>query len=307
MRDPRAKGWPNAGERTELRDVAERWKWAYVDHYRTLHHERITGVTKPRLLKQAVREYLAERSGVVAPNTAQNDRSALAHLTDDFGDAPLYAVDPQRTLNRLLREKYRPHTVHTYSMYLSGFWKWCGLEYRVTLPKWQRREPRVWTNEEAAALRKAASPGLLVAIDCGLYMGLRFGEIMGLEWSDVDISTWTVRVRRQAGGQPLKSRKVRTAVILPGWAHKTGTGQVAAGVTREHLRALLKRAEMQAAGVGWHTLRHTYARMFLEAKPDMRLLQASLGHSSVTVTEQAYNWLMPDKAAELARVAIHGR
>jgi hypothetical protein len=47
--------------------------------------------------------------------------------------------------------------------------------------------------------------------------------------------------------------------------------------------------------------------MFLEAIPEMRLLQASLGHASVTVTEQSYNWLLPDKAAEMARAGIYRR
>jgi integrase len=59
-------------------------------------------------------------------------------------------------------------------------------------------------------------------------------------------------------------------------------------------------------GTGWHSLRHTYCRLFLEASPDMRLLQASLGHRSVTTTEQEYGHLLPDKAAEIARVRIHG-
>lgn len=31
LRDPKAKGWPLKGERTEDEDVARRWAWAYVD------------------------------------------------------------------------------------------------------------------------------------------------------------------------------------------------------------------------------------------------------------------------------------
>lgn len=189
---------------------------------------------------------------------------------------------------------------------MSGFWRWLGLDYTVSLPRWQKAEPRVWTDAEVGRVRAAAGD-LLVAIDCGLYMGLRFGEIFGLDWSDVDLATWTVRVRRQQGGGPLKSRRVRTAVILPGWTHEARTGPVAAKAKRQRLTTVLKRAGLLEMGVGWHSFRHTYARLFLEAKPDMRLLQASLGHGSVTTTEQSYNWLLPDRAAELARVAIHGR
>ena len=68
----------------------------------------------------------------------------------------------------------------------------------------------------------------------------------------------------------------------------------------------LKDAGLNGPGVGWHALRHTYARLFLEATRDIRLLQASLGHASVTTTEASYNWLLPERAAEMARDVIYG-
>ena len=105
---------------------------------------------------------------------------------------------------------------------------------------------------------------------------------------------------------PLKSRQARTAVILPGWKHEAGTGTVVPDISRERLRAVLKRAKLTAYGVGWHTCRHTYSRMFLERKPEMRLLQSSLGHSSVTITQQSYGHLLPDVAASMGVRAIHG-
>jgi len=304
MRDPRHPGWPEAGERTELAEIANRWKWAYMDLFQREHRARVLGLQAPRTLADATAEYLRVRAGQVSAAAVKNAAQALAHLEDDFGNAPLHEVDPERTLHRLLREGYRPSTVQTLSAGLSGFWKWAGLEYSAKLPKWQRREPVVWTDAEVARVRAEARDSL-VALDCALYMGLRWGEIMGLEWSDVDLASWTVRVRRQKDGRPLKSRKARTAVILPGWTHAPGEGRVA-DVPRDRLRAILKRAGLRIQGVGWHTGRHTYARMFLERKPEMRLLQASLGHSSVTVTEAAYNWLLPDRAAEMGVRAIHG-
>lgn len=303
LRDPRHPRWPADGERTELVDVAERWKWAYVDRAHELHRERVVG-GKPKKLTTAIREYLDERREAVSRSTWFNDRTALQHLADDFGNVVVHAVRPQKTLNRLLREGYQPYTVEVYSAFLSGFYRWLGLAYEVTLPKYQQDAPRVWTDAEVVAIREHAGE-LAVAVDCGLYMGLRYGEIGGLDWSDVDLSTWTVRVQRQAGGKPLKGRRARTALILPGWAHRRGIGPVAV-VRRQNIADVLKAAGLYEIGVGWHSLRHTYARLFLEAKPDMRLLQASLGHASVTTTESRYNWLLPDKAAELARRAIHG-
>lgn len=306
MRDPTHPAWPDAGERTELYEVADRWKWAYVDLGHRLHKERVLGVSRVMALTEAVREYTEARRPLVSRSTQGNDKAALAQLVKDFGSTPVHLVDPQRTLNRLLSEGYEPYTVEIYSAFLSGFWRWLGLPYAIELPRYQRAEPRVWTNDEIETIRDKAGD-LLTAIDAGLYMGLRFGEIFGLEWSDVDLATWTVRVRRQKGGAPLKSRRARTAVILPGWTHPHGSGTVAVPAKRQRLTTVLKRAELLGDGVGWHSFRHTYARLFLEAKPDMRLLQASLGHGSVTTTEQAYNWLLPDKAAEMSVRAIHGR
>jgi integrase len=305
MRDPKHPAWPHGGERTELYDVADRWKWAYVDRYRAEHRARTIGLRRPVMLMDAVRDYRAERVDLVARSTADNDRTALAHLTDDFANAPVHEVRPQKTLNRLLREGYGPYTVEVYSAYLSGFFRWCGLPYEVELPKWQRSEPRVWNDHEVLRIRDFADD-LLTAVDCGLYMGLRWGEIQGVRWEDVDLASWTVRVRRQKDGAPLKSRRVRTALILPGWEHAPASGFVAVRAKRQRLTTLLRRARLEGRGVGWHSFRHTYARIFLERKADMRLLQASLGHASVTTTEVQYNHLLPDRAAAMARKAIHG-
>jgi integrase len=308
LRNPRHPNWPRDGERTELADVADRWKWAYVDRAHELHRERVVG-GRPKLLRAAVREYLEHRRDAVATATWRNDRTALGHLADDYANTAVHQIDPQKTLNRLLREGYQPYTVETYSAFLSGFWRWCGLTYDVSLPRRQRNEPRVWSDEEVVRLRKAAGASegpLLLALDVGLYMGLRWGEIMGLDWSDVDLTSWTVRVQRQKGGAPLKGRRARTALILPGWTHGRGIGPVVGALRRQRITGLLEAAGLSEVGVGWHAARHSYARMFLEAKPDMRLLQASLGHASVTQTEDAYDHLLPDQAAAMARRAIHG-
>ena len=88
-----------------------------------------------------------------------------------------------------------------------------------------------------------------------------------------------------------------------------GQGRVMRGSFHRQPRGLanvLNGLGLKAPGICWHSLRHTYARVFLEAEPNMRLLQSSLGHSSVVTTEMLYNWLLPDTAAEIARARIHG-
>ena len=306
MRDPRHPLWPEHGERTELRDIAERWKWQYVDWCHDAHRRRALGTPKVRLLGSMVEEFLTHRSYRVARQTLNNDRAALNHLLDDYGpQTPVEVVKPQRTLDRLLGSM-RKSSVRTYSKFLSGFFAWLELPYKVTLPKEQPRRAVCWSDAQITAIRGAAGE-LLLPIDCGLYMGLRMREIWGLEWGDIDGDL--VRVQRQYPNAPLKSRRERTVVILPGWEHETGQGRVVHGsfdVQRVRFADVLNDVGLKAPGIRWHSLRHTYARLFLEAEPNMRLLQSSLGHSSVTTTETLYNWLLPDEAAEIARARIHG-
>ena len=306
MRNPRDPGWPERGERTELVDVADRWKWAYVDWIDDMHRARMFGRPAPRKLGQAILDYLAHRETRVSRQTYVNDRAALRHLADDFGpETPVEAVDPQRTLDRMLRSpKWKASTVRATSRFLSGFWTWLELPYKAKLPKTQARRAHCWTEEQVREIRKAAGD-LLLPLDLGLYMGLRLGEIWALRWEDIGRDV--VRVQRQYPDRPLKSKRERTAVVLPGWKHRRGKGPVITRSFEDHklLADVLRGVGVKADGVLWHAARHTYARRFLEAEPNMRLLQASLGHASVTTTETLYNWLLTDDAAEMARARIH--
>lgn len=309
MRDPRHPAWPNLGERTELREVAERWKWSYLDWVNAEHRERTLGQRADRSLDDAIEEYLAHRERLVEPATLRNTRGALRQLQADFRGS-VYRVDPQRTIDRLLKQS-AVSTVATHSAFLSGFFSWLGLPYEVKLPKVQKTPARSWTDTEIVSIRDAAREvGILTAVDVGLFMGLRQGEIFGLEWSDIDPSTRTVRVMRQYPDRPLKGKRARTALILPGWEHDPGQGRVVAqrssSAQRRAFTSVLRIAGLTHPGVRWHSLRHTYARLFLEAKPDLRLLQSSLGHASVRQTEETYDHLLPDRAAQMARRAIYG-
>jgi integrase len=290
------------GERTELEDVAMVWRKAYHRWVEDEHRRDMLGTRRPQELTEAVRVYLAHREGIVSAATLSNDRQALRHLQMDWRGS-VHRIDPQKTIDRLLGS-LSPNTVATHSAFLSSFFRWLDLPYRVSLPKVQPPEARTWSDSEIEKLRRAAKKkGALLTIDCGLFMGLRQGEIWGLEWSDVDTERGVVRVRRQSGGRPLKGRRARTAVILPGWTHNPSDGSVVeslkTGAQHRLMRAVLRAAKLDEPGVRWHSLRHTYARLFLEAKPDMRLLQSSLGHASVTTTERTYNHLLPDRAAEM--------
>jgi integrase len=69
---------------------------------------------------------------------------------------------------------------------------------------------------------------------------------------------------------------------------------------------LLAEAKLYEPGLGWHTFRHTYGRLFIEQGGRFEELKESLGHKSIVTTEQTYGHFHTDRAAQLARMKIYG-
>lgn len=157
------------------------------------------------------------------------------------------------------------------------------------------------------------------------YSGLRFGELVGLNIEDVDLAGRRLRVRRsmtQVGGRLAESlpksragyRSVpiprRIESILAGRIEGRGVGEPAVTsprgfrLSRENwVRAVDWKKQISRLGrpqMRIHDLRHTYASLARAAGADLRLLQKTMGHASITVTANTYSDLYDD---ELDRVA----
>jgi integrase len=145
------------------------------------------------------------------------------------------------------------------------------------------------------------------------YLGLRFGELTGLQVEDVDLPARRVRVRRsitQVGGKlvtslpktkagyrsvpiPMKLAPVLAARIAgqsrgavairsPRGARLSRENWARAVRFKEHTK-LLGHPEMRI-----HDRRHTYASLARSAGADLKLLQHTMGHASITVTAHTY-------------------
>ena len=44
LRNPEDAGWPDHGERTDMEEIAEQWKWAYLALVRDEHRRRVMGL-----------------------------------------------------------------------------------------------------------------------------------------------------------------------------------------------------------------------------------------------------------------------
>jgi integrase len=157
------------------------------------------------------------------------------------------------------------------------------------------------------------------------YTGLRWGELTGLRVADINLSARRIRVRRsitQVGGKPIlgapKSRAgIRTVPIptrIAPLLAKRIEGKAPDSPAITSPRGALLSRENWVRSVQWnnqrktlgkprlriHDLRHTYASLSRFAGADLRLLQRTLGHASITVTAHTYAHLYDTELDTLA-------
>ena len=174
-------------------------------------------------------------------------------------------------------------------------------------------------------------PLLLTAI----FTGLRASELRALSWRDVDLKRGELNVRRRADrynafGPPKSEAGERTIPLPPillntlkehrlaskhdlvfgngrgnieNWGNIINRGfhpaQVAAGIVQ---------MPGKAKYTGLHSLRHFYASWCINRRADgglelpLKVVQARMGHSSITMTADTYGHLFPrnDDGSELA-------
>jgi integrase/recombinase XerD len=144
--------------------------------------------------------------------------------------------------------------------------------------------------------------------------GLRVSELVGLDTERVDLPNQQVRVigkgnkeRRVPMGDEARERLHRYRIgPRAAWTAKRPTEAVFVGrrgnrMSREAVWSLVKRWT-RAAGVRErvtpHTFRHSFATHLLEGGADLRVVQALLGHASISTT-QLYTHLTGERVREV--------
>jgi integrase/recombinase XerD len=144
--------------------------------------------------------------------------------------------------------------------------------------------------------------------------GLRVSELVGLDTDRVDLDRQQVRVigkgnkeRRVPMGDEARERLHRYRVgPRAEWTAGRPTSAVFVGrrghrMSREAVWALVKRwaavAEVRGR-VTPHTFRHSFATHLLEGGADLRVVQALLGHASISTT-QLYTHLTGERVREV--------
>lgn len=338
---PEDPGWPAHGQRTEREEVAEAWKWAYYRLVQSDHLRRSLQLpARPRPLGEVAEGYLSTRKHTVEANTWGSDRTAIGHLMAYLPHGTTTAeLSPellQRLFLDLITRGYRPSTLRTYLISLRVFLGSFDRAYlvdAVQLPHPGREDVATLGWEDLRRVRMAADrvdqqqvglfPSARLAVEVGLAMGLRQGEIFALRWDDLSPETHSVRIQRQVPKdgitpKPLKGKMGRTALVLPSWweRHTGGIGlmlgkggdPVGSRTQRNLITRVLDTAGLNQVGMGWHVLRHTYARLCLEEYGvSLEELQRFLGHTSIRTTEDSYGHFRPSAALERAARKVYGQ
>lgn len=341
VRNPSDLGWPDRGQRTEDRDIADRWRWAYVDYARDRQRRRALNLPPPpRKLEAAAGEYLRHREKHRAPNTVATDRTAITHLLEWFrrhqltSTADLTPELMQAIVDARLQAGYAASSLST----LRGSWfklfEWLGIDALggVTFPDVPETDARAWTDDELGAICDAADyvartasedwPDARRMVELFLSAGVRQQEGYILGARAFDQAAAKVRITEQLDRaaltrRALKGKRARSALVLPEWWawHDAGSiglvlgrrdGRPLGYTSQKNLLArILDAARLNEVGVGHHRFRHTYARLFLQRGGSLDQLSKSLGHTSVRTTQAAYEHWSSEDAAELARRIIY--
>lgn len=340
LRNPKSPGWPDKGERTDVLEVAEKWRWHYVSELTDQSRRSLLGLpAKGRRLAQALDDWLEHREHTVDVRTWQASTSVANRLRETFGPhrstATITTDELQQMFFALLREGYQRSTLSTERSHISTFFTWIGGENPVSgivLPRPNKREIHTWTDAEMEKIRTAADavdaqrrtpPRARLAVELAVATGMRQQELFAAPWRALDRERRTIRITRQLDRmgkfKALKGKKSRTAVVLPSWWEwhdDAGDGLILAAAKGVYdyrasdklIQRILDTANLNGRGRGWHDFRRTFGRLFLEGTrgSGMHLLQQSLGHSSIKTTEDAYGHLSHIGAADIGVGMIYG-
>jgi site-specific recombinase XerD len=291
---------------------------------------------RDRRLSDMTAAYLEHRRATREKSTWSSDRSALNHLLDHIANhRPVHSIEPadlQAIIDAMTQKGYAASTLFTYRKSWQTFFRWHGPHdptKDVTTPSRNQDDAPTFEPDELIRLRTAADkvarqraePNARLVIELGLCMGLRQGEIFALRWEAIDPDTRSVRIRWQipkdsTTPKGLKGKRARTALIMPEWwaLHREATGYICgmrgrpigSRSQRDLITRILDTAGLNDVGMGYHVLRHTYARHFVEQGGGYESLQVGLGHKSITTTQTTYGHFREDAAAKLAGAAIYG-
>jgi integrase len=268
--------------------------------------EWLDGYCRPRLTEATMRRYELSVRTIAAHRLGGTRISALTReRIDEFVRWRRERVSPSSVnkdlivLKSLLSYAYRTGVSKTN----------LGGGYRLlSVQEVPRRIPT--SDEVERVIGKIGSLTVKEMAILAAETGLRLGELLGLTWDAVDLPNRTLTVSQTKGKRvrviPLTSRAVEA---LRGLVRHIDTNRVFihdSGKPWSNPHKAFKVAAA-AAGVpwlGWHSLRHYRATMWLRHGVNVRLVQQLLGHRDLTTTSRYLHALEGDAADAVRRAEM---
>lgn len=266
------------------------------------------------LFSEASEKYIADKSARLRASTLEGYRSALdRHVLPRWGATELSDIDPAGIqswvdsfeLPGAAEKAYKTlRQVIRWAIRRLGARIWDPTAAGVELPRREPYRPRTLNAAELRdALRALWGHELEAVAICAATLGLRRGEAMGLKWSDLDMRTGEVRVRRSrqvVGGEEAvvspKTDRAARSLWLPAFAlrrlralRKGRSGWLCPDRPDRAARRL--RSALRSAGapcVPMTCLRHTWATLAVEAGVGIETVALMLGHAGITTAYEHY-------------------
>ena len=269
---------------------------------------------------EAIDKYIEDRDAILAPKTIREYRGYRRNYLQGIMNVKIKRLTEdivQREVNKAART-LSPKSVHNAWALVHSALRAAvpDLNYRIILPKKEKKEMHIPTNEQLIQLfedvqgRKLEIPVLL-----GATCGLRRGEIAALDLSkDVDYDNCTVTVNKamsndSEGNWVIKSTKTYDStrtIDAPVWvidklraARDSGYSRMMPDrISNDFARTCRK----LGINVRFHDLRHYYASLMLSLGVPDKYAMKRMGHATPNMLKNVYQHLMDDKDNEVTRV-----
>lgn len=185
------------------------------------------------------------------------------------------------------------------------------------MPRTNHKELNFLQPEEIDALIQECEGPVKMLFTTLAFTGSRLGEGLALRWRDLDFEMGVIKIERSYSdfngfSEPKTPSSRRAAPWIPSltpilhdYYHAQGNpdpdtllfsedGRVPLhqNYVRREFEKALKRAKLKHASI--HSLRHTFASVMIASGANIKALQRSLGHTSVTMTLDTYGHLIPE-------------
>ena len=301
--------------------------------------------------RTTVQQYLAAWLELIRPTIQDStwrryEQYVRLHLVPSIGKVRLVKLQPEH-LQRMYGERIgkgmsRTSAVHLHRVIhraLALAVRWGHVPRNVAAlvepPRMPHYEFTTLSPQQAQAFLRALRGRRLEALYLvAITTGMREGELLGLRWSDVDLTTRSIRVRRsrarhQGAAGETKTPESRRQVVVPELAVRALVAHQARQAAERQRREaiwddldlvfpntigrpispqnLLRRdlyPLLAAAGlprVRFHDLRHTLATLLLGRGVHPKIVSEMLGHTDVGITLDLYSHVTATMQHDAAR------